>query len=150
MISNFQNDAVPGSAQADIGLLRARVSMNIGKALLQGAEQDQFRGLVESFAGTLYFQVDRDSASLRESLHKPAEGRVHTSVIEKRWVEQVRYGASFRNGVIQKRETVLNKRVAWQLGLKHRNGHFHCRQLLPHGIVKLAGKLPPFFILHGQ
>jgi hypothetical protein len=38
MISHFQKDAVPGSAQADIGLLRARVAMNVGKALLQGAK----------------------------------------------------------------------------------------------------------------
>ena len=51
------------------------------------------------------------------------------------------------DGVIQQIDAVLQCIIARQLGLQHRDCHFHRGQVLADGIVQFAGEFSSFLIL---
>ena len=96
--------------------------------------------------------MDVDLAAFGKPVDIPGKRRFQAHFIEKRWMEQMRHGANFLQGLLDQATAFVQRSEGGRtelglLGVYVRQIDAQCGEQLPHTIVQFTGNASSFFIL---
>lgn len=127
------------------------MAVNVGKALLDHAEDCDFHFVRQPPELLGNIQVDSDITALRESVHVPAKRGCKTGYVEQRGMQQMRDGAKFPPDLLHHRG-VLGNGAGSQgielIGLMLHDGKVHAErgEQLPYTVMQFPRNVPALFI----
>jgi hypothetical protein len=152
IITYFQNYRFKLVLKADANFRSSRMPVYIRQALLEDTEKRNLYPDWESLLSGCNIQLYVDPGSLGEALDVPLRCASKAGFIQQGWVQQVRHGANFFDGLIRQAGNLGGKshsgRVLLAVFLKKRNTDFQSRQRLTSAVVQVTRQFASLFILH--
>src|SRR6202521_2370557 len=152
IILYFQSYLLKLLLEADPNLRSSRVAMYVRQAFLQDAEEGNLCPYWESLLNGCDICLYVDPGALGETLDVPLSCASKADFIQQGWVQQVRHGANFLDGLIRQMCHIREElRYGWvfpAVFLKKRNTDFQRCQRLAGAVVQVPRQLASFFILH--